>query len=121
VGTGGQFSNHVVPALLICINTFSSHIVMSLMLPMLLVTPFTLHVMFSSAKDGVKSKDMKEGEFILYKKDDLLYEGAFVLCAKYVLFFGIRVSWVKTNAVECSCIAYVSFMYFYACEDMNVK
>lgn len=95
VGTGGQFSNHIVPALLICINTFASHIVMSLMLPVLLVAPFTLHVMFSkilpsAAKDGVKSKDIKQGELVLYKKDDLLYEGAFILCARYILFFGIR-------------------------------
>jgi hypothetical protein len=126
VGTGGQFSNHIVPALLICINTFASHIVMSFMLPVLLVTPFTLHVMFSkilpsAAKDSVKNKDMKQGELILYKKDDLLYEGTFILCAKYILFFGIRVSWVEQNAVACSCITYVSFMYFYAGEDVNVK
>jgi hypothetical protein len=121
VGTDGQFSNHVVPALLICVNTFASHIVMSLMLPMLLVAPFTLHVMFSSAKDSSKSKDIEQGEFVLYKKDDLLYGGAFILCAKYIMFFGIRVSWMETNTVACSCITYISFMHFYACEDMNIK
>ncbi|PNF16392.1 hypothetical protein B7P43_G10493 [Cryptotermes secundus] len=130
VGTGGQFSNHIVPALLICINTFASHVVMSLMLPVLLVAPFTLHVMFpkilpSAAKDGVKSKDIKQGELVLYKKYDLLYEGAFILCARYILFFGIRVSWVKKNIVACSCITYflhtyVSFIHFYA-GDIIVK
>lgn len=116
VGTGGQFSNHIVPALLICINTFASHIVMSLMIPVLLVAPFTLHVMFSkilpsAAKDGVKSKDIKQGELVLYKKDDLLYEGTFTLCARYILFFGIRVSWVEKNIVACSCITYYIHMF----------
>ena len=41
VGTGGQFSNHIVPALLVGLNTFTSHAVLSLMLPILLVAPFT--------------------------------------------------------------------------------
>lgn len=113
VGTGGQFANHIVPTLLICINTFASHIVMSLMLPLLLVAPFTLRVMFSkipppAAKDEVKNKEIKQGEFTLYKKDDFLYEGAFILCAKYILFFGIRVSWVKKK--QC-CM----FMYAHLC------
>jgi phosphatidylinositol glycan class O len=97
VGTGGQFSNHIVPALLVCLNTFTSHFVLSLLLPVLLVAPFTLHTMFSKilpsgVKDGIKSKDMKRGELILYERDDLLYQGTFIVCAKYILFFGIRVS-----------------------------
>ncbi|PSN55884.1 GPI ethanolamine phosphate transferase 3 [Blattella germanica] len=97
VGTGGQFSNHIVPALLIGVNTFTSHIVLSLMLPVLLITPFTLHVMFpklvpSSNKDPIKCDDLKRGELILYEKEELLYHGTFVLCTKFILFFGIRVS-----------------------------
>lgn len=97
VGTSGQFSNHIVPALLVGLNTFTSHVVLGLMLPILLVAPFTLHTMFSKilpsgVKDGVKSKDMKQGEMILYEIDDMLYQGMFILCAKYILFFGIRVS-----------------------------
>ena len=100
VGTGGQFSNHIVPALLVGLNTFTSHVVLSLMLPILLVAPFTLHTMFSKilpsgVKDGVKSNDMKQGELILYERDDMLYQGMFILCAKYMLFFGIRVSWLQ--------------------------
>lgn len=100
VGTSGQFSNHIVPALLVGLSTFASHVVLSLMLPILLVAPFTLHTMFSKilpsgVKDGVKSKDMKQGELILYERDDLLYQGMFILCAKYILFFGVRVSWLQ--------------------------
>lgn len=96
VGTGGQFENHIVPGFLISINTFASHIVLSLMLPILLIAPFTLHVMFpkmvpSSSKDIIKINDMKRGELILYEKDDLLYYGMFTLCTKFILFFGFRI------------------------------
>ena len=97
VGTGGQFHNHIVPGFLISINTFASYILLSLMLPMLLIAPFTLHVMFpklvpSSNKDITKSNDIKRGELVLYEKDDLLYYGMFTLCTKFILFFGFRVS-----------------------------
>ncbi|KAJ9576014.1 hypothetical protein L9F63_007114, partial [Diploptera punctata] len=95
VGTGGQFHNHIVPGFLIVINTFASHIVHSIMLPILLITPFTLHVMFpklvpSSSKDVIKSNEMKRGELTLYEKDDMLYYGMFTLCTKFILFFGFR-------------------------------
>ena len=51
----------------------------------------------SGVKDGVKSKDIKQGELILYERDDMLYQGMFILCAKYeyILVFGIRVSWLQ--------------------------
>jgi len=120
VGTGGQFSNHIVPALLVCLNTFASHIVLSLMLPILLVAPFTLHVMFpkillTAVKDSVKNKDMKRGELILYEKDDLLYQGAFTLCTKYILFFGIRVSWLYTDKFLCYILHTVFSCNFFCC------
>jgi hypothetical protein len=50
-----------------------------------------------------------------------LYEGAFILCARYILFFGIRVSLVEKNTVACSCVTYVSFVHFYADEGVIVK
>lgn len=121
VGTGGQFSNHIVPALLVCLNTFAAHIVLSVMLPVLLVAPFTLHVMFPkmlpSAKDSIKSKDMKRGELILYEKDDLLYQEAFILCTKYILFFGIRVSWLKQNTVTYSYVTHTFFIQLFVIEN----
>nr|CAD7264403.1 unnamed protein product [Timema shepardi] len=42
VGTGGIFHTHVVPALLVGLNTFCAQLVMGLTLPLLLVAPFTL-------------------------------------------------------------------------------
>nr|CAD7395860.1 unnamed protein product [Timema cristinae] len=41
VGTGGIFHTHVVPALLVGLNTFCAQMVMGLTLPLLLVAPFT--------------------------------------------------------------------------------
>ncbi|GLH12441.1 GPI ethanolamine phosphate transferase 3 [Gryllus bimaculatus] len=93
VGTGGQFSNHIIPALLIGFNTFSSQIIMGLMLPLVLIAPFTLWVMFPkfiTANTDIKLEDMRRGEMLLFEKDGLFYRGMFTLCTKYILFHGMR-------------------------------
>nr|CAD7459859.1 unnamed protein product [Timema tahoe] len=48
VGTGGIFHTHVVPALLVGLNTFCAQLVMGLTLPLLLVAPFTIDRSFVS-------------------------------------------------------------------------
>lgn len=93
VGTGGQFSNHIIPAVLIGINTFSSQIIMGLTLPMVLIAPFTLSVTapkLITANSDFKVDDLKKGEMLLFEKDGLFYQGLFTLCTKYILFYGMR-------------------------------
>lgn len=93
IGTTGQFSNHIVPGLLIVINTFTSHLMFGLMLPLLLIAPFTLLVMmpkFVSAKSNLK-EDINQGELILLEKKNMMYQELFSVSMRYIMFHGIRV------------------------------
>lgn len=95
MGTGGTFIHNAVPATLIGINTFGAHILMGVTLPLLLITPFTLHIMFPSLAAtslNDSQKDLSRGELVFYEKDGNLLNGVFVICCKYVLLLGIRVS-----------------------------
>nr|CAD7577302.1 unnamed protein product [Timema californicum] len=104
VGTGGIFHTHVVPALLVGLNTFCAQLVMGLTLPLLLVAPFTIRVMaprLMSLGDPV-TEDLKKGELFLYQRDDLLYHGLFDLCTKYTLFIGARMlACMLAGAMHC--------------------
>ncbi|XP_046999252.1 GPI ethanolamine phosphate transferase 3 isoform X1 [Schistocerca americana] len=93
VGTTGQLSNHIIPGLLIVINTFTSHLIFGLMLPLLLIAPFTLLVMlpkFAAAKNNLK-EDANQGELILLEKKNMMYQELFSLSVRYIMFHGIRV------------------------------
>lgn len=107
VGTDGTFIHNAIPATLIIINTFGSHILFGLTIPLLLIAPFTFYVMFphlctssttstSNYESGPPTKwnqkEMKRGELLLYERDSMLLNGVFTVSSKYMLFFGIRVS-----------------------------
>ncbi|XP_071440560.1 GPI ethanolamine phosphate transferase 3 [Hetaerina americana] len=92
VGAGGQLGSYIVPAILIVMNTFASQFWFALILPLLIISPFTLVVMFPNfiKKDGIRG-EMKRGELVLYEKEGLFHHGLFILCSKYVMFQGLRV------------------------------
>ncbi|XP_046403126.1 GPI ethanolamine phosphate transferase 3 [Ischnura elegans] len=92
VGTGGQVGSHIVPAVFILMNTFASQFWFALILPLLIISPFTLVVMFPNfiKKDGLRG-EMKRGELVLYEKESQFHHGVFILCSKYVLFHALRV------------------------------
>lgn len=94
IGISGDFSNNFLPGLLIILNTFCSFILMGAMLPLLLVTPFTIFVMSPS----VVGKKMEllavsaRGEVILFEKHQLTLSSLITLSCKYIIGHGMRVS-----------------------------
>lgn len=86
LSSSGQLESHVLPAILVIANTFCSYIVHTLMLPLLIIMPYTLHAIFS------KLGETKRAELLLFEKDDLTYSAMFSLSVRFILFFGFRVS-----------------------------
>lgn len=97
MGTGGNFIHNSIPATLIGINTFGSHIMFGLTIPLLLIAPFTLYIMFPNLFRSDDRKEMRRGELILYERDGSLLSGVFILSCKYIIFYGIRVSILRYN------------------------
>lgn len=93
VGTSGNFNYNIIPTLLIGVNTFGSYILMGVTLPLLLIGPFTLYIMFPNlASCKSEEKDLNRGELVVYENDALLMRGMFSLGCKYILYHAIRVS-----------------------------
>lgn len=94
IGTGGALKNVYFQGFLVILNTFGSHILMGLTLPLLLIAPFTLQFIKTELRpkriDG--NNDLVRGDIVLYENDELLFNNACVLCCKYILVFGLRVS-----------------------------
>ncbi|XP_014472092.1 PREDICTED: GPI ethanolamine phosphate transferase 3 [Dinoponera quadriceps] len=93
VGTGGHFYGHLMSAILIGINTFGSHIILGATLPLLVIVPFTLHLVFPKfLKAKFLEDDMKRGEllFLLSEQDSAFQAAVFSVAGKYVLLHGIR-------------------------------
>ncbi|XP_072391039.1 GPI ethanolamine phosphate transferase 3 isoform X1 [Diabrotica undecimpunctata] len=93
IGTTGTFSNNVIPGTLIILNTFCSYILMGVLLPLLLITPFTVFVMIPSVCEKKQEfrLEASRGEVILFEKDRLMLTSMFSLAAKYILGHAIRV------------------------------
>ncbi|XP_015108487.1 GPI ethanolamine phosphate transferase 3 [Diachasma alloeum] len=93
VGTGGHYYGNIIPAVLIGINTFGSHLLMGLTLPLLIISPFTIFVMIPKlAKVKFRvDEDMKRGELILFDKDSAFQTAVFNTSSRYLLFHGFRV------------------------------
>ncbi|KAJ8927025.1 hypothetical protein NQ314_020588 [Rhamnusium bicolor] len=93
VGTTGVFTNNFIPGTLIIINTFCSYILMGILLPLVLITPFTVFVMIPSVVG--KKTDLQlasaRGEVLLFERDDLMLTSMFTLSCKYIMGHGIRV------------------------------
>lgn len=90
VGTGGHFYGNLVSAILIGINTFGSHIILGMTLPLLVIVPFTLHREFPKFLKAKFSEDIKRGELLLFEQDSAFHAAIFSVAGKYVLLHGIR-------------------------------
>lgn len=91
VGTGPVFEYNFIPATLIIINTFGSYIIVGLLLPLLVIAPFSVFIMMPSmiAKKGDNQKD--RGEILLYENSGKLLKAVFILCCKYIMCHAIKV------------------------------
>jgi len=85
------------------INTFCSELLCGVMLPLLLVAPFTVFIMlpkgltFTSDREGLKKmmwSELAQGELALFERESLLRYAAFKLASKYILFRAARVSFI---------------------------
>uniref|UniRef100_A0A8D9ABB3 GPI ethanolamine phosphate transferase 3 n=1 Tax=Cacopsylla melanoneura TaxID=428564 RepID=A0A8D9ABB3_9HEMI len=84
-------SDIIMPGLVIGLNTFISFAIHALLLPLILVIPFTLHAIFPKFIPlQEKTKEMKQGELVLFANQNLLYSGLFSLVSKYIIFHGFR-------------------------------
>lgn len=87
----GELINHVVPAILVLINTFGSYIVMGLSLPLILISPFSFYVMMPSFISKRNKLSLSRGELELYDRNDKVGSNIFKLCCNYSMCHIIRV------------------------------
>ncbi|XP_076287224.1 phosphatidylinositol glycan anchor biosynthesis class O [Lasioglossum baleicum] len=91
VGTGGHFYGSLLPAILIGINTFGSHIILGATLPLLVIVPFTLYFVFPKlVKAKFSEDDLKRGELLLFEQHSVFHMAIFSVAGKYALLHGIR-------------------------------
>ncbi|XP_057663664.1 GPI ethanolamine phosphate transferase 3 [Diorhabda carinulata] len=93
IGTSGIFSNNFIPGTLIILNTFCSYVLMGVLLPLVLITPFTVFVMIPSLceKKPDFRVDASRGEVLLFERDKMMMTSMFTLACKYILGHAIRV------------------------------
>lgn len=76
-------------------NTFGSHIILGATLPLLVIVPFTLYLVFPKlVKVKFLEDDMKRGELLLFEQDSVFHAAIFSVAGKYTLLHGIRVSFI---------------------------
>ncbi|CAH0550921.1 unnamed protein product [Brassicogethes aeneus] len=82
-----------IPATLVIVNTFCSHMLMGFLLPLVLIAPFNVFVMIPSVvgkKHDLQTASQR-GEVLLYERDDVMITSTFTLACKYVMCHGLRV------------------------------
>lgn len=94
IGTSGVLSNKLVQGSLIIVNVFCPYIILGFMVPMLVITPFTLFIMMPSVLSRNKDlcKDvLNQGELFLFEKHENMFTSVLVTSCKYLACHGIRV------------------------------
>jgi phosphatidylinositol glycan class O len=94
-GFHGDFDHYVIPAGLILSNTFASHIIIIVSLPLLLFWPRVrrgiIHI-FEKPVKGVEDTTDSRGEFALHEHSDRLWSGLFQLFVGFIIIQGLKVS-----------------------------
>ncbi|XP_050294404.1 GPI ethanolamine phosphate transferase 3 [Anthonomus grandis grandis] len=93
VGTSGLTSNQIILGTLVLLNTFGSFIWTGLLLPLLVIAPFTVLTMAPSVCGKQKEfyAEVQKGELILYERDRLTLCGLFAVSCKYIAGHTLRV------------------------------
>ncbi|XP_023344806.1 GPI ethanolamine phosphate transferase 3 [Eurytemora carolleeae] len=100
---GESYSGHILPALLITWNTFASSLLSSLLLPLLLLSPFSLYLLLPGLRHkqtyqtngtaGVLPDafcELEKGESVLLENTEETKSALFLLINKYILLKGVR-------------------------------
>ncbi|KAK3874718.1 hypothetical protein Pcinc_020373 [Petrolisthes cinctipes] len=88
----GWVSDILVPAMLVVINTYSSHILFGLSLPLLLLAPHALATMYPKLlPTRLENEEMRRGEFILVEEPQRTKAALLSLSLSYILLHGAKV------------------------------
>ena len=90
LSAGRELSSHIIPGVLVIANTFCSYIIHGMLLPVLIIAPYTLYVV--APKLAGHLSNAKKAELLLFEQEPLMYHGLFNLSVRYYLFFALRVS-----------------------------
>ncbi|XP_014259723.1 GPI ethanolamine phosphate transferase 3 [Cimex lectularius] len=88
-GIFGDITSTVVPGILVTLNTFISQIIHALLLPMLIIAPFTMIAIWPKLASG--NEDLKKGELLIYEFEEIRKQELFSLTSKYILLQAFRV------------------------------
>ncbi|ENN71984.1 hypothetical protein D910_08653 [Dendroctonus ponderosae] len=94
VGTSGLVSaNNYILGALVLLNTFGTYMLAGVLLPLLIIVPFTLCVMMPSAcsKNKVLHPSAQKGELFLFEQDRISTAALFSLCCKYMVGHTVKV------------------------------
>ncbi|KAJ8670761.1 hypothetical protein QAD02_002020 [Eretmocerus hayati] len=93
VGVDGSYNVNFLRAILIGMNTFGSHIVLGVTLPLLVIAPFTLMLVYPTLTKSMKIQwnDFKRGELLLFQNDTTFHLEVFSVAGRYILFHAFRV------------------------------
>ncbi|KAK4308569.1 hypothetical protein Pmani_019745 [Petrolisthes manimaculis] len=88
----GWVSDILVPAMLVVINTYSSHILFGLSLPLLLLAPHALATMYPKLLPSrLENEEMRRGEFILVEEPQRTKAALLSLSLSYLLLHAAKV------------------------------
>lgn len=100
VGFHGDFTNYAIPAFLITINTFAGPLLSTIGLPLLLFWPLVrerILCLYSKCKEfpiNLPNEPQKKGELALHEQPQLFCATLFRLCLGFMLYHGIKVSYL---------------------------
>ncbi|XP_069170942.1 GPI ethanolamine phosphate transferase 3-like isoform X1 [Procambarus clarkii] len=102
VGFAGEWrGTNLIPALLVGLNTFSSQILFGFALPLVVLAPLALGVIFPKLRGNrLESEDIKRGEFLLVDEPDQAEDA--------LIFVGL--SYTLLHAVKLFCSALAAFI-----------
>ncbi|XP_066249220.1 GPI ethanolamine phosphate transferase 3 [Euwallacea similis] len=93
VGTSGLFTNNYILGTLVVLNTFGTYILSGLLLPLLIIAPFTLLVMMPSVCGKQKGfyTVAQKGELLIFERDRMATSALFVVSCKYIAGHTVKV------------------------------
>lgn len=89
---GAQSVGNWAPALLVGLNTYSSYLLLGLALPLVVVAPLALSVVFPSLRGSrLEGDEISRGEFLLVEEPDMLRESLMSTALSYIFLQAAKV------------------------------
>ncbi|KAK8726328.1 hypothetical protein OTU49_010212 [Cherax quadricarinatus] len=92
VGFQGDWSgSNIIPAFLVGLNTFSSQILFGFTLPLVVLAPLAIGVIFPKLRGNrLESEDIRRGEFLLVDEPDKAEDALVYVGLSYTLLHGVK-------------------------------